>query len=76
MTSSAVGRQKQADKAGHALEEGLLPPRTASSTCSVSTTATRREKDVRPRLLLLATRGRAGDGVAPQPFLSEEGADE
>lgn len=75
--------QKQADKAGHALEEEILLLTTHGILHLLGFDHGEPEEekemfDLQRRLLLtfLATRGRAGDGVAPQPFLSEEGADE
>ena len=71
--------QKQADKAGHALEEEILLLTTHGILHLLGFDHGEPEEekemfDLQRQLLLtfLATRGRAGDGVAPKPFLSAE----
>ena len=69
--------QQQADRAGHALEEEILLLTTHGILHLLGFDHGEPEEekqmfDLQRQLLLtfLATRGRAGDGVAPQPFLS------
>jgi probable rRNA maturation factor len=70
---------RQADQAGHALEEEILLLTTHGILHLLGFDHGEPEEEkemfeLQRQLLLtfLATRGRAGDGVAPQPFLSPD----